>query len=269
MKITSIKPAEGSKFFNENSRRLEYQSAWDGSDDWAIVERNPGANGNVWVVVLHGHGSGGDQLFSRQDLANFILPAIRERGLSILSPNLRGNDWMSGASVADLHGLIAWAREEYPGSRFVLDAGSMGGTGALIYAINWPDEIEGVSARCPATDIGRYWFHCRDNPLQKPVVTAIREAIEKAYGGTPQEVPGAYEAHSALLHAARFSMPLYLVHGNADDLIPVEESRSLVVELKKLGKNYFYYEIPEGNHDAPIAEAVRGLDWVLEQSSNG
>ena len=50
---------------NEDFSRIEYASTVDGLRDWAM--RREGAPGSPLVVVLHGHGSHGDQMLQRPD----------------------------------------------------------------------------------------------------------------------------------------------------------------------------------------------------------
>ncbi|MEI7435703.1 MAG: hypothetical protein WCL16_02720, partial [bacterium] len=66
--------------------KLTYQSAEDGVHDWALAWRPP-CDGKSWVVSLHGHGSSGDQLFTRADLKEMWLSRYRASGLGVLSPN--------------------------------------------------------------------------------------------------------------------------------------------------------------------------------------
>ena len=155
--------------------RWEYESPVGGLSDWALL-RNGREDNDLWVVVLHGHGAAGDQLFTRDDLKPRERQ-IAELGLGLLCPNLRGNAWMSPAAVDDLHFLLNRVRERRGARRFVFCSGSMGGTGNLIYAIRHPEDVAGVVALCPATDIGSYyaWAAARGD---ETVIAAIREAFD-------------------------------------------------------------------------------------------
>tara|TARA_R110000751_G_scaffold15290_1_gene49255 strand:- start:70950 stop:71795 length:846 start_codon:yes stop_codon:yes gene_type:complete len=42
--------------------------------------------------------------------------------------------------------------------------------------------------------------------------------------------------------------PMFLTHGDADPIVPVEMSREFVQELAKTGHSYEYYELPGGTH---------------------
>ena len=49
--------------------------------------------------------------------------------------------------------------------------------------------------------------------------------------------------------AARFKdIPQYVVHGDADPTVPVSGSRTMVAEMKKLGTEVTYVEVPGGGH---------------------
>ncbi len=238
--------------------KLIYTSDQDGLQDWALAR--PPESGRVWVVHLHGHGSGGDQICTRADIKEHWLARYLELGLGVLSPNLRGNSWMCPEAVEDLRALLEAVRRDYGARWFCLVSGSMGGTGNLIYATVHPEDVAVVVALCPATDIASYHEWCRLNPGS--IRDEIRNAIECFYGGTPGSVADRYLKHSALRHADRLTMPLFLSHAVGDEIIPVEQSRALV---RRLGgcSDTTYVEIPEGNHDSPLHGSGM-LDWLAE-----
>ncbi len=240
--------------------RLIYRSAMDAHEDWALV-RPPAACGVDWVVMLHGHGSSGDQLYTRPDLRERWLPAFETRGLGILTPHLRGNAWMAPAAVADLHALLERVRMEYGARQFLFVSGSMGGTGNLIYSTLYPEDVDGLVAFCPVTDLADYLLWCREQP--SPILREIEAAIESAYGGTPSTCAAVYARHSALAHADRLPMPLYLCHGDADTVVPVAQSRHLAAALQQQ-TGFRYVELSRGDHDAPLAHVDEALAWVLD-----
>ncbi|MFA6107786.1 MAG: alpha/beta fold hydrolase [Candidatus Latescibacterota bacterium] len=238
---------------------LRYRSQVDGLEDWALLL--PGLPGAPWAVALHGHGSTGDQLFTRPDIREQWLAHYRHRGLGILSPHLRGNAWMCPAAAADLHDLIGWLRQAHGAQRLLFLSGSMGGTANLIYAALHPGEVSAVAALCPATDVGAYWRWCQAHAVG--VVAEIAAAIGQAYGGSPDQVPESYAAHGVLARVEVLTMPLLLAHGTADALIPVAQSRALADRLH--GRPGFVYrELEGGDHDAPLHQAGL-LAWLDQQ----
>lgn len=239
---------------------LSYRSPVDGHEDWALLW--PPQQGRTWIVCLHGGGSHGDQLYVRADLRRDWLPMFRSRGLGILTPNLRDDAWMSPAAAEDLRLLLRFVRDEHHAERFVFVTGSMGGTGTLIYAVLQPEDVAGVVALCPLTSVASLYDWSR-RPSEPTRLHGIAASIGAAYGCTPEEAQEVYDRHSCLEHADRLTMPVYLAHGDADDIIPVGESRALAAAVQSGVLKY--HEIPGGGHDAPLATPFlqEGLDWVL------
>jgi pimeloyl-ACP methyl ester carboxylesterase len=248
MDVLGVRPA-GSGLIPRGVLRLDYRSVVGGAEDWALLW--PPERRRTWLVCLHGHGSHGDQLYVRPDIAERWLPLLRATGCGILTPNLRDDAWMAPQAAADLHA-----------ERFVFVGGSMGGAGVLIYSVLHPEDVAGVAAVCPATDVGAYHDWCV-RQSEPPVLHEIAAAIRTAYGGTPQERPEVFSLHSCLARADRLAMPVYLAHGDADELVPVDQSRALQEALPP--RSLKYRELPGGDHDSPLTAAVlrEALDWVL------
>ena len=242
--------------------RIAYLSPVDGRSDWALAWPPPDEPGDVWVVVIHGHGSHGDQLYTRADIRDHWLPAYRTHGLGVLTPNLRDNAWMGPAAASDLTALLEFVRHEFGARHFVFCSGSMGGTSNLAYAVLRPQDVAGVVARCPATDLASYYQWCRQRNVG--VLREIADAIEAAYGGTPDALPELYATHSVLGNAGRLGMPVFVAHGVLDRTIPVSQSRRLVGVLA--GKiDLTYVEVPDGGHDSPLRLSMSPspLEWLL------
>ena len=97
--------------------------------------------------------------------------------------------------------------------------------------------------------------------IKKLGLREIAEAIKAAYGAGPDQAPALYRRHSTLANQERLTMPVYLSHGGADAIIPVEQARRLAEGMR--GRNNFAYdEVPGGNHDAPLHD-TKGLGWVM------
>ena len=64
------------------------------------------------------------------------------------------------------------------------------------------------------------------------------------------------------------STPVWMFHGDADQAVPVEESRHMAEALKAAGGNFKYTEYPGVNHnswDKAYAEPEL-VPWLLSQS---
>lgn len=232
--------------------RLDFKSGVDGTEDFALAL--PPKDSDIWVVCLHGHGSRGDQLFTRPDIKAQWLPDFLNHGFGILAPNIRGNSWMCDAAVKDLHALLQEIRRRYGARGFIFVAGSMGGTASLIYASIHPGDVMACIALCPATDLPSYRAFAGTRPA--PVMKEIAAAIDKSYG----DDKGKIAAHSALARKDALTMPLFIVHATDDPTIPVEQSRMLANALA--GRPNFKYVEIHGGHDSPLPYEPEGLSWI-------
>lgn len=242
-----------------NAERVEFISEHDGYQDWYLVV--PGKPDRPCCINIHGHGSAGDQLWVRADIRPNLEAAVG-KGMTVISPNLRGNAWMSPAAAADMAQIINEERRKRNWTKTLFAAGSMGGTSVLIFAALHPELVDGVVALGAATDIGRYETWCRspDSPPETAGIrSAIAAAIAEAYGSVNKT------AHSACGNAQRLTMPIVLFHGEKDTVIPVGEARDLAIKLK-LSPRFVYREIANGNHDSPLrlwGEAMNLLEGMV------
>lgn len=256
MRVMSYQPACGDEF-PEGLMRLDYTSDVDGLNDWALLL--PGERPELWIVVIHGHGSHGDQLFTRKDVRDTCVPVFRGSGAGILSANLRDNAWMGPAAVHDLHDLMNHLRTAHGMRQTIFCSGSMGGTSHLIYAQLHPNDVNALFVLCPATDLGAYYRWCTAQKV--PILGEIAEAISQSYGGSPDAEPELYQRHSVLANAENLTMPLILIHGGGDEIIPVEHARALAEKLSHR-PDFSYIEIPGGNHDSPLVQ-IRKFPEIL------
>ncbi len=215
------------------------------------------------VVALHGHGSHQEQFMTPEIYDDALGQAVRfaqAENLLYVTPEYRGNSWMNAAATADIRQLIALLRVEFPVRRVVLVGGSMGGTSVLTFAALHPEGIDGVVSLCPATDIAALFHELTGGPW-----AFIASAIRESYGGTPEDCPAEYALRSSLHHAERLTMPIILVHGDADQVLHVRHVRELVARLHALGAPLDYTELPNGDHDAPVAHLTDALGEIIHR----
>ena len=256
MKIKSITKNE-CRNISDEVLKLEYVSSQDSFEDWAYIW--PNANTDIWVVVIHGHGSNGDQLYTRPDIRKAWLGQLLAHNVSILTPNLRDSAWMSPNAAGDLHELLEYLRVEYGAQKFVFYSGSMGGTSNLIYAVLEPRDVDCLVALGAATDLSSYYNWCRKQKV--PLLDEIADVISSSYGGRPEELPQVYEAHSVVCNFEKLTMPIYISHGIDDEIIPISQVRRLNEKLSS-NKNYRYKEIAGGGHDSPIFNKD-AFEWAV------
>ncbi|MCE5200416.1 alpha/beta fold hydrolase [bacterium] len=237
--------------------RLDFESEVDGFQDWALAL--PNESSDVWFVTIHGHGSTADQLFTRTDIREHWLGYCTRHGFSVLCPNVRGNSWMGPAAAADLHNLLREVRAHFGVSKFIFMSGSMGGTSNLIYSILHPEDVAGIVSFGAASDLSSYHAFCRAS--DSSILHEIADAIEAAYGGLPYANQEIYQKHSTLLNASRIVVPTVVMHGTADAIIPVSQTRALAAAMGNK-PDFAYIEVPGGDHDSPLLH-VEVVDWVV------
>lgn len=235
------------------TQKITFKSLHDSTEDYYFLENNTPAGD--CVVVLHGHGSHGDQIYTRKDL-QIRLQTIRQLKLNIISPNLRDNAWMAPAAVSDLKQILLECRQKYSFNRYIFVCGSMGGTGALIFAIQHPELVDALIVLGAASSIKRYREFCRKG--DKWIHSDIAEAIGKNYSD------GDYEISDVCLHAERLTMPLKYFHGEADEIMPVSELYALR-DCRQWHANAYFQSIPDGDHDSPLTYFSEALIQTMEQ----
>jgi acetyl esterase/lipase len=89
------------------------------------------------------------------------------------------------------------------------------------------------------------------------------EVRAEELGGTLEEVPEAYEDVSPLAFVDKQSAPMLVIHGTADTIVPVEQSRLLVAALEDVGVEAVYIELEEADHFT-VADWTRNGPLVLD-----
>jgi acetyl esterase/lipase len=77
---------------------------------------------------------------------------------------------------------------------------------------------------------------------------ALHEVVA-LLGGTVQEVPDRYRDASPLSWIDQHTAPFLVIHGDRDDVVPIEQSRRLVVALRAAGVEVEYVELTGTGHD--------------------
>jgi len=234
--------------------QASFISPWDKTkqtyllSDYRLAKNKESAETPLLVIYLHGATAHEDQGMTAgiyQNSFGRLALELERREAIYVCPEYRGGSWMGAAAEADVSEIIAILRKKYHPKKIILMGGSMGGTSVLIYAARNPKNLDGGIALCPATDPAKMFPRFQDQFLH-------------SYGGSPSEKPDLYQERSAMDHVAELAtVPLVIIHGSADSMIPVEHSRNLVSKLQELGARIHYIEVNGGGHDSPLYAA----DW--------
>jgi len=211
----------------------------------------------AWPVIVSLHGNGRQGYDGVLPTGTEFAIRIRENGAPfpaiVVFPQARpGTRWfspqMQSMVMAELDRTIAEFRVDP--ARVYLHGFSMGAAGGYRIACKWPERFAAV------------------------VVVAGR--IEPGGNSTPEEIdldratnpaaamPDPFAAFAACLGRT----PLWIFHGDADAVVPVDQSRKLVAALKRAGAPVRYTELAGADHATaqPLAYADADLFcWLLSQ----
>lgn len=246
------------------------------------------------LVSLHGLGD-------HSGLYGMLPEAVLPLGLEIFAPDLRGNGHSPGQRGyierwdelrEDLRRLIIWVRSGRPGIPLFLLGSSLGGLVALEYALAHPEGLRGVIAVAPPLgDLGvpaplmalgrvlsRLWPRFSldtgmdlSGLAHDPEVTAqvLRDPLfhRKGTARLSTEVTGAIARVQA--GAPAFPVPVLVLHGSSDRMVPPEGSRRFVAGGGQPDRRLIEY--PDGYHallaDVGGAAVLQDVtDWILARA---
>ncbi|HEY1037739.1 MAG TPA: alpha/beta fold hydrolase [Candidatus Paceibacterota bacterium] len=146
--------------------------------------------------------------------------------------------------IANEHGLTS--------DDIVIWGVSRGAIITSLIATKYPDLAAGYI--CQA---GAYDFLKNHNDPARP--QDMKENVIKETNG---DVEGAARDRSAIFDVERITKPLLVLHGDADDMINVEQAYLFEAALKVAGKTYEMHIVPGGTHHISRQVSQIGLDFV-------
>ncbi len=176
----------------------------------------PGRRGGPVVVVVHGYASHAGDLLP-------VAPALVAAGMSVLLLDCRGHGrspWEQRPSPAtfteDVDVALAWLREHGEDGPVALLGHSMGGSAVIRAAEQHEHQVQAVVAVAAVADptltaIG--WWPAAVNRV-------LIDRMARRTGVDPSQ-------HFADRVVARLQVPVLLVHGEADRIVPVVHARAL------------------------------------------
>ena len=206
------------------------------------------------IVYLHGRGGDHKGQWRLKEFTQFRKRAA-ERGYFVLCPHLGTDHWMNARARRVLTELLEKTLKSYPidKARVHMMGMSMGGGGSLIYTMYNKSRVRSVCNIFGVTDYTQFY---NERPRYHP-------SMSKALGGTPETVPDVYRAQSAMAHLDAFAkVPVLVLHGDGDIVVPVVHSRQFVKAMKTRGYKVVYKEVPGGRH---LSSFIQGFeDQILD-----
>ena len=238
------------------------------------------------VVIAHGYG---EHIARYQHVAD----ALVSRGAAVYGPDHIGHGRSDGDRVViddfekvvdDLHLVTDLARDQHPDRPLVLIGHSMGGLIAARYAQRYGDELAGLVLSGPLVGEVAAAALLEFDPIPEiaiDVETLSRDPkVGEAYAADPLVWHGAFQrptveamvaAKAAIDAGPGFGdLPLLYVHGEDDQLVPLEATRPSVRRLagsdvtERIYPGARHEVFNETNRDAVIAEVCDFVDRVVE-----
>jgi acetyl esterase/lipase len=232
----------------------------------------------------------------------WVLGSKNEQGLPLML-HLASRGWVCASAdyrlspratfpdpLIDLKHAMRWIREEGPSSGVdpdfvVVTGGSAGGHLAALIALTANEPVyqpgfEDVdtSVRACVAFYGVYDFTDRHRLWAHPGLTRLlqRQVMKAAL----DEAREAYELASPMSRVGANAPPFFVIHGDRDTMVPVEEARRFVALLREaIPGRVAYAEIPGAQHAFEIFPSIRTilvvqgverfLAWVYSQHLAG
>jgi predicted peptidase len=211
-----------------------------------------------WPVIVFLHSNGAQGVDGRSQTNGGLASIIRRDrarvpAIVVFPQATPGSRWSGPVMHEQILACLDATAKEFNGDpdRFYLIGYSMGGQGVLRLASRWPErfaalvDISGtVIAKSPSATNEQVALDVQTHPF----LTA----------------PDLYRALAQVIAAT----PIWIFHGDADQSVPVEQSRQLVSALKSAGAQVRYTEYPGGGHaiDERALSELELLQWLLSHT---
>jgi predicted peptidase len=209
-----------------------------------------------WPVVLFLHGSGesgDDGLLQTEVGIGGAIRRYRDRfPCIVVMPQCRPNHIWTGAMEVQALQALEETAYAFNGDRdrIFLTGLSLGGLGTWSIAVRHPGRFAAIVPICG-------WI-----VLPQQDLSANDESYWSRHGICPDD-PDPFKAASEQIGAT----PVWVFHGDADEVVAVEQSRQMVTALEAAGGNVQYTECPGVGHNVwEMAYADEALmPWLLTQ----
>ncbi|HID07699.1 MAG TPA: hypothetical protein EYP10_11210, partial [Armatimonadetes bacterium] len=207
---------------------------------------------NGFPLVVRLHGLGGTHHLGAPSKSDVLWAVIN------LAPYGRGpTDYKAWGEVDVICAIREVLRDYFvDADRVYLTGTSMGGTGSWQIGTHYPDMFAAIAPVCGNADHRVWEREWNWGQSERTFLTELRNFLENC------ESPVFFAEN--LMH-----VPVYCVHGDADRVVPVGHSRSMVSRLRELGYAVIYDEQKGVGHGGFESGTFSRLhQWLLKQRRN-
>lgn len=253
------------------TRPIEFANA-GGTKLYGLYTAPLGKQGPQPMVVLpHGGPYGLHDAWEYNAEVQFLA----SRGYGVLQVNYRGSggrgesferstyqQWGTGIQ-ADIADGVRWAIAQNlaDAKKICISGGSFGGYSAAMNPILNPSMY-----RCAIAYAGVFNLDERYKDGNASYSVQGREALKRTMGEPGSEL---LKTQSPNLRAAELNVPILIIHGTTDHTVPVDHARMMEAALKKAGKTYETFIVPDEGHgfykEENQAEAFRRMEAFLRK----
>jgi acetyl esterase/lipase len=219
-------------------------------DVWARADLDPAGRAPVLVQVHGGGWTGGSRVVS----ASPLLAHLAERGWVCVTIDYRlGPDHRWPAQIVDVKAAVAWVKENIAAhggdpSFVAISGGSAGGHLASLAALtpNDPAFQPGFADADTTLAAAVPLYGVHDLVLDEH---GMHHTVARNLTGTRfADDPGTWRAASPLHRAGPAAPPFLVIHGSADTIVSVNQSRRFVRRLWEVGAPVCFAELPHAQH---------------------
>lgn len=198
------------------------------------------------LVWIHGGGWCGGEKRVYNDFERFT-----HRGYAVLSISYRfSQEAPFPAQLIDCKTAIRWARSHaeeygYNAARIIAGGSSAGGHLAALLGVTNGERMYDVGPDLQfSSDVQAVVDEFGPADLTEEKLPALKTELQALLRGSAENVRLASPAR--LVRGAQ--PPFLILHGTADDCVPIEQSRAFAQALQKAGNEVELLEIPDGGH---------------------
>lgn len=216
----------------------------------AYLYRPPGPGPHPVVISFHG----GPEEQARPEFASYVQFWVKEQGIAVLQPNVRGSTGYGRAfqmlddgehredALRDVEALLAWIEQQpdLDAERVGLYGGSYGGYLVLASLVRFGERIGAAVDYVGISDFVTFLEGTAENR---------RDARRAEYGDERDPRMRAYlRSISPLQHAQRIQSPLLVAHGGNDPRVPAGETEQIVQAVRANGREVWTILAPDEGH---------------------